>query len=988
MNSNSRDFLRAILPDTGLYIAWCKKVDGGAYNAVFGTIEELAIFIESADANGREVYHACASYIDRKGVWNARKEKFEQRCQANTWGARALWADIDCGVGKSYAEAAVGANHVIAFARAHSLPPPLFVGSGYGLHCYWPLDTNLNPADWFQLASGFKAAAERFGLQLDPSRTTDIASVLRTPGTHNRKYGTTVPVVSGPVVGPYAIANFTPLVMRQSSVAVPNVPTVRQQPTALTTAITEGIYDPFFVDPIADACNQIKQLRDNNNRYGPVLEPLWYACVGVTAFCKDGAEKTHAWSSAHPNYSQSETDDRLKRVRQLSGATTCQKFQSINPAGCASCPHQGKITSPISLGRPAATTPLSGSPSTAFSPTTSPSGSRPQLGTSSSPLTGPLREALFGEPLPTLRQPWKWSKNRQLVMQTEKDGQESEILICNYPLYLDGVQVGEVGEGAFSYHFKQFLPHAGWINVVIPAEQLMGPGGIAKLFGKGVVVHEPRAFNSYVRDAVDTYNAAEKLRTRYDQFGWKANETAFLYGSRLYSAGASRDMLGSEEVKERSAWLRPKANGTLSAWSAAANALFQQGCEVQAFALLCSFAAPLMRFHTVSEGGAIVALHSRGSAKGKSTALAAVTSVWGDKKGLEITNTDTSVSKGITLGVLGNLPIVYDELQHQDPEVIRDFVRVFTNGRDKMRGTTAGTIRHTQASWQTVLITASNASLTDTLYHSSGIDALAFRVLELPATLPANVDTSKGDSLKKELEQNAGHAGDAYLRYLLQPDVLAWARSALEAWTAELWRKTNLPTEHRFRLRTLGSVAVAAALVNKLGLLAFDPNRIMDWAIAKVMDTRHDAPVTGHDTEASVEALGAYLSEHIHDTLVMPGEYQRGQRIMLPLVSPTRRLSIRYEKANGRLLLALAPLRAWLLRKEIGYSSFVGDLKAGLICVDGRRMTTLAAGTDFPGGQLPCLEVNAFHPAMAGVVTNIVQLEDVRRASLATVGKV
>lgn len=997
--SDPVQFLRAVLPDQGLYIAWVKKPTGGVFNAVFNTVEELAAFILAADAQGNDAYHACATYQHREGVWNSSKEKMEIRCQANAWGARSLWLDIDAGSGKAYGTAHDAAQAVAEFSRHAGLPAPLYVGSGYGLHCYWPLACNLNPADWLRLASGLRNAAVQHGLAVDASCTTDIARVLRTPGTHNRKYDAVARVDCGPVVGPYPIELFAHLLALSAPTAAVPVQAVAQAPTALTTAITAGTHDPLYADFVADGCAQLSQLRSNNNRYGPVLEPLWYAAIGVVAWCADGAEKAHAWSSAHPNYSHNETDDRLRRARQLTGATTCQKFQSLNPAGCASCPVKGQIKSPISLGYAtnraatalnpsrASVTQSTASPSTAFSPITPSSTSEPQAVPYNLPLTAALRDKLFAEPLPVLPLPWKWSKNRQLVLASEKDGAAHDILICSYPLFLDGVQVGEVGEGVFSYHFKQFLPHTGWSNVVIPAAELMGPNGIPKLFGKGVVVHEPRAFNGYVRAAVDNYNALEKMRTRFDQFGWKDNDTTFLCGARLYGAGgAAKETLGSEEVKERSAWLRPKPNGNLAAWSAAANALFQSGCEVQAFALLCSFAAPLMRWHTVSEGGAIVALHSRGSAKGKSTALAAVSSVWGDKKGLEITNTDTGVSKGITLGVLGNLPIVYDELQDQDPEVIRDFVRIFTNGRDKMRGTTAGTIRHTQSSWQTILVSASNASLTDTLYHSSGIDALAFRVLELPAALPITIDTSKGDNLKKTLEQNAGHAGDAYLKYLLSPDTLSWARQALEAWTAELWSKTKLGTEHRFRIRCLGSVAVAAALVNRLGLLEFDPQRIMNWATDRVVRMRGDAPVTGHDDVAS-SALAAYLADSIGDTLVMPRAWQAGDKMLLPLVSPARKLYVRFEKANGRLLLAQAPLRAWLLRKEIGYRDFMEDLVGTLVVTAPERKATLSAGTDLPGGQLLCVEVNAHHPALAGVLTNVVALEDVRRQMAASIAK-
>lgn len=996
-------FLRAILPEAGHYIAWVKKPAGGSFNAVFDTIEELAAFIARADAAGNEVYHACASYQHRDGVWNAKKEKMEVRAQANAWGARALWLDVDAGDGKPYPHAGAAAEAVVLLAQQIKLPPPLFVGSGYGLHCYWPLDTALNPADWLRLATGLRNAAQQHGLAIDAGCTTDIARVLRTPGTHNRKHSSAMPVVAGPLVGPYQLDNFLHLLALSSAASVPvaKPAVIPAEVSTLTSAITDGTHDPLYADNVADGCAQVAQFRSSNNRYGPVLEPHWYACVGVTTWCVDAAEKTHAWSSAHPNYSPAETDDRLRRARQLTGATTCQKFQSLNPAGCASCSHQGKIKSPISLGYGPQSnhlqvqasapltlsndTPSSVSLSTAFSPITRASTSTPPLEKFNSQLTVAQRELFSAEPLPQLQKPWRLNSAGQLVMEIEDDGESAIALVCNYPTFLAGVQTGEVGEGAYSYHFRQFLPHMGWSSIVVPAEVLMGPGGIARLYGKGIVVHDQRAFNSYVRDAVDGYNAAEKLRTRFDQFGWKGD--SFLYGSRLYGATAApKEMLGSDEVKERSAWLKPKAGGSLPAWSAAANALFQSGCEVQAFALLCSFAAPLMRYHTTTEGGAIVALHSRGSAKGKSTALAAVSSVWGDKKGLELTNTDTGVSKGITLGVLGNLPVVYDEMQDKDPEAIRDFVRIFTNGRDKMRGTTAGNIKHTQSSWQTILISASNASLTDTLY-SEGTDALSFRVLELPNVLPPNIDTTKGDGLKKALEHNCGYAGDAFLRYLVQPEVLSWSRTAIESWTAELWAKTKLGTEHRFRVRLLGSVAVAAALVNKLGLLAFDPQRILNWATDRLIAGRNSAPITGHDADTSAEALAAYLSENLADTLVMPRAYEKGDRVVLPLLLPLRRLTVRLEKANGRLLIAQAPLRAWLLRKQIAYQPFMEDLVEAKVVTAAERKATLSAGTDLPGGQMVCIEVNALHLAVAGVLDNVVHLADVRQQGLANVAK-
>src|SRR5579863_6286730 len=53
----------------------------------------------------------------------------------------------------------------------------------------------------------------------------------------------------------------------------------------------------------------------------------------------------------------------------------------------------------------------------------------------------------------------------------------------------------------------------------------------------------------------------------------------------------------------------PYPSAKLEAWSETANMLFAAGCEPQAFALLSSFAAPLMVLFPTSEGGAVVSIH-------------------------------------------------------------------------------------------------------------------------------------------------------------------------------------------------------------------------------------------------------------------------------------------------------------------------------------------------------------------------------------------
>ena len=69
MSEQTVAFLRHILPATGLPIGF---VGDTKVQRVFDTKEQLAQFLVSVDANRQNAYHACATYRDRRGVYNER----------------------------------------------------------------------------------------------------------------------------------------------------------------------------------------------------------------------------------------------------------------------------------------------------------------------------------------------------------------------------------------------------------------------------------------------------------------------------------------------------------------------------------------------------------------------------------------------------------------------------------------------------------------------------------------------------------------------------------------------------------------------------------------------------------------------------------------------------------------------------------------------------------------------------------------------------
>ena len=466
MTTTPLQFLERILPAEGFKCATVIH-DGRAFNRFFSSFADLWAFISSEDAHGRAAYHACASFSSP-----------DSRKASNALGARALWMDMDAGPGKPYETAALAALAVRDFTLRHSLPKPVYVGSGFGLHIYWPLGATLSVVEWRRYALGLKRLCDADGLQADPVRTADISSVLRTPGTHNRKHGEYRVVRVGDLEGPYDIADFAVLLKGEEN--EPNALMHSMRPTRSKSvqmsvpslvAAAGNIYadEPRFTEPVTRACRQVAELAVRN---GNVSEPLWYAALGVLAACSDGPAFAHHWSSGYPGYSHAETQARLDRSKEF-GPTTCAKFESLNAKGCEGCPFKGKITSPIQLGRKAS------------------NGAQPQIQHESAPQANPRTQSK--DPTRPEIKGFTWSENKLICTAETNNGMPLQELVSEYPIYLESVQEGEAG-GGFSLSMKLELPREGTRSIVLPAKTFFSASGMSEIAGQGAIIHNTELF--------------------------------------------------------------------------------------------------------------------------------------------------------------------------------------------------------------------------------------------------------------------------------------------------------------------------------------------------------------------------------------------------------------------------------------------------------------------------------------------------------------
>ena len=700
-------------------------------------------------------------------------------------------------------------------------------------------------------------------------------------------------------------------------------------------------------DALTEGCAQMRAMRST---LGVIPEPHWYACLGVLAFTYDGEAVAQAWSSGHESYSPQETAAKLARAKALSGPTLCSRFRDLNPSGCEGCAF-GQST-PLEAAR------VLQARNTAQLP---PAADASHSETSD----GPALEG-SGE--------YKLQDGALYFVHESLKGGSKEVKLTSFPVRISSVHTGEIQHDQNYYLLRHYKPHVGWREVELKASQLHGQMVGPTMADLGVVVHDPIYFQRYVRDSVDLLQKRQRAKMQYEQFGWKLDNSAFLFGDTLYSAEGKSTTAISAELRHRAQWLRPQPGGSVAGWKEAVDCLMGKGSEGMSFTILASFASVLMRFLDDQEGGAILNLMTRHSGAGKTTSLSGAYSVWSsDIRGLGLTTIDTKVSKAVTLGALSNLPATYDEFTNKDPAIVREFVIMFTSGRDKMRADNSGKIQHNAASWQMLLITASNQSLVDTILSTGESEAPALRILEFPIESSGNLKQSELMALSKQLAANAGHAGDAFLTYLLQPATLAFVRKKLPELIDEISVTGNFRKEHRFWVRTLAATACAALLVDKLGLISFSPQRIMAWAI------KHFARPSGEvsapaERSTMLPYLAQYLNEHLDETLTMPGP-SKGRLAIPPIGNvPQRRVNVRIELDGENCYINERHLRAWLERYAGGgYSDLIKEMVAKNMLKAEKKPITLSAGTHLRSGQLFCLQFDFGHPEFSG------QLREARR---------
>ena len=763
------EFLAVVLPSPGHgYYCAAELSTTRKAHAFEENIPDLFPAIDKWHGAKRDVYFALATY-----------EESGSREAVNARFLKSLFIDMDGYETKK--AAALALNGFLEKTGLDVLGTPWIVGSGGGLHVYWPLDKEVDVASWKPVAENFKRLCKQEKLAIDMTVTADAARVLRVPGTTNfkKKYEAPRPVkllsqgdifslekigtVINSLLAPEQRAPVFEAIAGHRPSGSPGK--AQMQLFANSVTLFENIHDATMA---GTGCAQLKAYIDNPKEDG--LEPIWRGLLSWTKVCEDGEDWSVWLSGLHP-YPEARMREKLAAIK---GPYPCLKMDSENPGVCSGCPHFGKITNPLRLGREIKTdntekvidlTPAQESEQDEdyWEAEANETGEQVELPDSGQKVVRP-------------KPPRGFSYGSQGGVYCDKmieneDGSKTRkpVQILAYDLFVVDMLKQEEDYGV---HLVALRPD-GVKNITLPSKcvvskdetvkYLAGQNIIAS-FGKG---NDANLFD-YVRACVEEASLSRKAIDVPLQCGWQ-KDGSFVYNGRVFTKDGREvrvPMPGLENITKNT-----NQKGTLEGWRVFWEMLAKKQMNTMLAMCLDSFGSPLMRFSDYE--GFVWYIGSTESGTGKSLTLSAKAAVWGHPIHYRTGKGTSPVAMQQRAGLLNSMPLIIDEITakaRENMEWVPAFIFDATEGQGKERMESgANKERVNNSTWNMTFSMSGNLHLTDYMSGARKFSSNGelMRFLEWTPN-KALQWTDEDRKVLKDLKNHYGVAGEAWVRWLVR----------------------------------------------------------------------------------------------------------------------------------------------------------------------------------------------------------------------------
>ena len=841
----SQDFLATVLPSSGKYCT--VEISTAKKEHVFvDSIDELYDAAMAFDAKGYNTFFALATFT-------APERKAEHASKI-----KSLFLDIDCGEGKDYAnktEAATALDKFLADTGLNEIGTPWIVSSGGGLHVYWPFKEEVDISVWKPVAENLKRLCKKEGFKIDAMVTGDAARVLRVPDTSNYKQAkprkVSIKVRGNPEVFDFEVLSKA-LREKMNGSAYEDLPALqlpgkrpKLAPNANSVKLMENSIT--FFKTIGDKCGQINYYRENATKDG--MEPIWRGILSIAKYCEDGEEAGLAISAMHPY----EPERHMEKWNAIKGPYGCLKFDEANPGICEKCPHFGKITNPLALGREV------------------------KVDNAPKEIVVEKAEETNAPPIkinrPTPPKGFSYGSNGGIFvdrMLDDEDGKgksRKQIMILPYDLYAVDILNNN---GDHLVHMVAFRPE-GVVDVLLPQKAVVSKDETVKGLANQNIIAAYGSGNDknlfeYVRGCVEFVSANKRAVKVPNNCGWQPDNT-FVYNSRIFAADGTEVYVPTPALENINQSTQPK--GTVDNWRKVFNMLVaKQEWQVLAMSLVGP-ASILMNF--TGFNGCVYHLGSSESGMGKSLALELAASFFGHPEQYRVTQSTSIVASQQRQGLLNSLPFIVDETTNKsrdDFEWLPEFLLDLTQGKGKDRMKQGSNEERVNTStWRLLVLLSSNTHVMDYLSgarkHAS--QAEMFRILELQMNKKLKWTNDESDTLKL-LKQNYGMVGQELIRWIVKNrDVAA---KVLKETQERLEKEFEATNDERYW--TAGNSCIIA-MVQLLGkkyanLIDIPVGPIIDVLRLMVYSAR--GVISGSKRSAE-DVLNAYIREYFGKLVVI-----------------------------------------------------------------------------------------------------------------------
>ena len=921
------EFFEWLLPSKGHIVLGVPETNehGRSWwkNRKFATIAKAASEAVKLDANS-EVYVAINSFGD---WYKDKQDRFRIRTQDNVAWCKSLYDDydVDANDPKKYKNKKEAIADVAKLASALRLTPSV-IDSGGGYHTYFHLDEEVDKATWIELATLKRDITTFLNMKIDRAVDLDSARVLRPVGTHNKKYGTPIPVKMLKQGKRYSVEHLRSTMLKFI------------EDNNIQRAVKKGGFGDFVEYGEKLDRNQAREAVMNGKEWHNNMLKL------VASWVTKGntVAEIHGLAKDLILEGYSEEDTRAEVQKMIDGARSkgfcppeIEPSVAQNAAAAGDDDDDGKQTSNATV--------------------------------------------IEGQTIPYWNnQMFRWNGVALSRAYTDDDGAVSWKPFCKSFVY--PINRIKDSEGTWVIHWRAKGKNGSWREFFMPTSELAIPAQMSETFSSHEVflTRTRNARNDMAEFAETLIETLQRFRVEtktYGQFGWTEDRKGFVLGTKMITEKGSQEVLCDPNVPTDVA-VDFGRKGTLEEWISNIDTLYnRKDAEPFQFALCHSMGSVLVELMGSSNWHGLPLAFTGHGGTGKSTAAKIACGFYGNPEYMERQTGDQGATLNAVIkriAIMGSVPLLLDEFSGRTSEELTRTGYALANGRDKERLSSSGRFATVGGQWfKNSFITSNDSILESIAKLPAGYKVEATQLRFFEVSLPQDYRTAVFPDITQEFVENHmdnvyGEACLPYIRFVIKHR--DWVRRQLVAARIKFNPKSDDDNKERFYRDTIVTALVAGKIAEKIGLVSFDINAMGRWASEQVIKMRESRREVNTSVQEHLAAFIATLHGRLIVTKRLGSANTTKEDTSMPLRSvPAGRLCTEDKKA----FITVKSMTDWCKENSVTPASIREELdNAGYLIMqptgEPNKRMYIGQGSTIPSGMARCYELN-YHKLMDGV---------------------